>query len=129
MNLYEQRQKEMMEADDETYARCDVLHELQRTGNNIPALATITTQKIRFNAWLCRAALNMILQESIPAEGTAEWELLHPIGLIKCTKCSGLAMAPLPSQYKFCPFCGRTITGLTMTNELFEEENSDENNI
>lgn len=132
MNLYEERQKEMMEADDETYWRCDVKKELQQLGNNIPAKATMTTQTCRFISWLCRRSLRMINELEKP-EDLAWWSVVHPVGLAECTQCKFLVLAPDINMYKFCPSCGRRIIGITFPENgldslLNKEENTDENN-
>ena len=125
MNLYEERQKEMMDADDETYWRCNVEEELKKLGNNIPSKATMTTQMCRFISWLCRAALTMI-KESKKSDEVTHWKIIHPSGVAECAQCKGVVLSNDLEEYQFCHHCGRRVVGITFKED--QEEKQNENN-
>ena len=69
-------EKELEEYDDNRFSSYNVLNELKYMGHEIPRRRAITNDDIRFYAWLCRRAADLLDKKpdktaEIPEEGEA----------------------------------------------------------
>ena len=98
----------MVREDDRRFGPYDVLTELIWCGREAYNRKSITNDNIRFQAWLCRAAADLLKGQKVKTgywvlddEDTDTWE---------CSKCGALQIifdvTPFDNSWFYCPRCG-----------------------